>query len=150
MRILGVRAAPKEVSFVVYCNERNELLITDVVKTPLTLEMPERLKYFRNNILDILREFSIERAVIRVSEASSQNLNIERLYIEAVIQEAFSSSNISTYRVIRKSGICSKTGITAAEFKTLLDDKIDFRGIVLSAYDQNTIEAILAALSARD
>lgn len=150
MHILGVRAAPQAVSFVVYCNESNELLVTDVVKTPMTLDMPERLKYFRNNILDILREFSIERAVIRVSEASSKNLNIERLYIEAVIQEAFSSSNISKYRVIRKAGICSKIEITMDEFKTLLNDKIEFRGLSLSEYDQNTIEAILAALSARD
>lgn len=149
MHILGVRAAPKEVSFVVYCNEKNELLITDIVKTPLTLDMPERLKYFRNNILDILREFSIERAAIRVSEASSKNLSIERLYIEAVIQEAFSSSNILEYRVIRKSGICSKIGVTSGEFNGLLSGKNEFMGLILSEYDQNTIEAILSALSVR-
>ena len=150
MRILGVRAAPKEVSFVVYCNERNELLFADVVKTPMTLEIPERLKYFRNNILDILREFSIEKAVIRVNEASSQNLKIERLYIEAVIQEAFSSSNISEYRVIRKAGICSKLNIDPAQFKNLIDNKGEILGVRLAGYDANTIEAILAALSVRN
>ena len=101
MRILGVRAAPKEVSFVVYCGIKSELLCVDIVRTPMTLDTPERLKYFRNNILDILREFSIEKAAIRVSEASSRNLDIDRLYIEAVIQEAFSSSNLSSYKKVR-------------------------------------------------
>lgn len=148
MRILGVRAAPKEVSFVVYCNEKNELLCVDVVKTPMTLDTPEQLKYIRNNILDILREFSIEKAAIRVSEASSRNLDIDRLYIEAVIQEAFSSSNLSSYRVIRKSGICSKLGIKIDEYADLLKGGNEFNGFNLSEYKANTIEAILSAFSA--
>ncbi|AVP02276.1 MULTISPECIES: hypothetical protein [Enterobacter cloacae complex] len=142
MRILGVRAAPKETSFVVFCTEERTFKCVDVVNIPQTLNIPEKLKYIRNSILDILREYSVDTAAIRVAESNTQNLNIERLYIEGVIQETFASSNVAQYYTLRKNGICSRLGITIAQFN---DDEI--RGIQLSDYDANTKEAILSALA---
>ncbi|EMH8124538.1 MULTISPECIES: hypothetical protein [Klebsiella] len=142
MRILGVRAAPKETSFVVFCTEERAFKCVDVVNIPQTLTIPEKLKYIRNSILDILREYSVDTAAIRVAESNTQNLNIERLYIEGVIQETFASSNVAQYYTLRKNGICSRLGITTAQFN---DDEI--RGIQLSDYDANTKEAILSALA---
>ncbi|CQD74127.1 Uncharacterised protein [Yersinia intermedia] len=147
MRLLGVRAAPKEASFAVFCTETQELVCVDQIKIPLILETPEKLKFIRNNILDILREYSVSRACIRITESSSQNLNIDRLYIEGVIQEALSSSNVSSYANSRQKTICSKLGITSQEFKVIIKGERDFRNISTSSYGPNTNEAILASLS---
>jgi len=150
MRILGVRAAPKEASFVVFCTEKQELVCVDIIKIPLILETPEKLKFIRNNILDILREYSVAKACIRITESNSQNLNIDRLYIEGVIQEALSSSNVSSYANSRQKTICSKLGITSKEFKSIIAGEMAFKNIDTSEYDANTNEAILASLSMED
>jgi hypothetical protein len=147
MRILGVRAAPKVASFVVYCTQEQSLKCVDVINIPLTLDMPEKLKYVRNNILDILREYSVDTASIRVTESNSQNLNIERLYIEAVIQEAFSSSNVKRFYTIRKNGICSMLNIQSEEFKKIIKGELPIKGVSTSEFDENTNEALLAALA---
>ena len=147
MRILGVRAAPKEASFVVFCTETQELVCVDQIKVPLILEIPEKLKFIRNNILDILREYSVSKACIRITESNAQNLNIDRLYIEGVIQEALSSSNVSSYANYRQKTICSKLGITSQEFKSIINGQQHFRNINTSEYTPNTNEAILASLS---
>ena len=87
MRILGVRATPKVTSFVVYCTKESDLKCVDVIKIPAILDTPEKLKYVRNNILDILNLYNVELAAIRVTENNADNLSIDRLYIEAIIQE---------------------------------------------------------------
>jgi len=148
MRILGVRAAPKVTSFVVYCTEDSILKCVDVIKIPATLDMPEKLKYVRNNILDILNLYNVELASIRVTESNSDNLSIDRLYIEAVIQEAFSSSEVRKYFIIRKSGMKSSLGLSESEYKEILKSERNINGIDNSGFTSETNEAVLAALSA--
>lgn len=148
MRILGVRAAPKVTSFVVYCTEESELKCVDVIKVPAILDTPEKLKYVRNNILDILNLYNVELAAIRVTEANSDNLSIDRLYIEAVIQEAFSSSDIRKYYTIRKSGIKSSLGLSENAYKEILKSQRGVKEIDNSEFTPETNEAVLAALSA--
>ncbi|EOS5905066.1 hypothetical protein GLS42_RS27290, partial [Escherichia coli] len=114
------RAAPKVTSFVVYCTNESALKCVDVIKIPSTLDTPEKLKYVRNNILDILNLYNVELAAIRVTESNSDNLSIDRLYIEAVIQEAFSSSDVRKYYTIRKSGMKSSLNLTEIEYKEIL------------------------------
>ncbi|GAA0469661.1 hypothetical protein [Tatumella punctata] len=148
MRILGVRAAPKVASFVVYCTEDKELKCVDVIKIPQTLSTPEQLKYIRNNILDILREFDVSLAAIRVCEANAQKPSIDRLYLEGVIQEAFSSSNVRNYYILRKQGIYSRLGINSKEYDSAIQGEKKVMDVDTSSYDSNTNEAILSALAA--
>ncbi|ALR75854.1 hypothetical protein [[Enterobacter] lignolyticus] len=148
MRILGVRAAPKVTSFVVYCTDDAELKCVDVIKIPAILDTPEKLKYVRNNILDILNLYNVELAAIRVTEANADNLNIDRLYIEAVIQEAFSSSDLNKYFTIRKSGMKSSLGLSESEYKEVLKSQRGINGIDNSEFTPETNEAVLAALAA--
>lgn len=147
MRILGVRVSPKMSSFVVYCTESKKLHCTDVIKVPATLDMPEKLKYIRNNILDILRLYEVDIAAIRVAEANSQNLNINRLYIEAVIQEAFSSSEVEKYYTIRKAGIKSALNLNEDKYKLILDSKESIYSIDNTSFSPEANEALLAALA---
>ncbi|HBW7831579.1 TPA: hypothetical protein ACIJSX_000912 [Klebsiella pneumoniae] len=148
MRILGVRAAPKVTSFVVYCTEESVLKCVDVIKIPAILDTPEKLKYVRNNILDILNLYNVELAAIRVTETNAENLSIDRLYIEAVIQEAFSSSELNKYYTIRKSGMKSSLNLSESAYKEILKSQRSINGIDNSEFTAETNEAFLAALTA--
>lgn len=148
MNILGVRAAPKVASFVVYDTESMSIKCSDVIKIPATMDTPEKLKYIRNNILDILRLYKVEVAAIRVAEANSQNLNIERLYIEAVIQEAFSSSELKAYFTIRQNGIKSTLNLSQDDYKSILKSELSINEIDNSSFTSETNEALLSALAA--
>ncbi|PVY84048.1 hypothetical protein C7434_3752 [Pantoea sp. PNA 14-12] len=147
MRILGVRAAPKAASFIVYCTTEKCLKCADVVVIPATLDTPEKLKYVRNNILDILRTYDVQLAAIRVAESNSKNLSIDRLYIEAVIQEAFSSSEILDYSVVRKTGIKASLKLNEKQYKDFINSHVIFENINNTTFSQETNEAVLAALS---
>lgn len=148
MNILGVRAAPKVASFVVYDTESMSIKCSDVIKIPATMDTPEKLKYIRNNILDILRLYKVEVAAIRVAEANSKNLNIERLYIEAVIQEAFSSSEVKSYFTIRQNGIKSTLNLSQDDYKSILKSESSINELDNSSFTSETNEALLSALAA--
>ncbi|MBU1299354.1 MAG: hypothetical protein KKE83_06860 [Proteobacteria bacterium] len=147
MRSLGIRVKPSEFTFAVYDSDSNDLVNVEKVKVPKALEAPEALKYVRNTILDILREFEIERAGIRITESNSQHLNIRRIEIEGVIQEAFASSTIVAYYVGQISNISSRVGIERADFKRYIDGEIDC-GLVENwdNLDHDEREAVLTAL----
>jgi hypothetical protein len=119
------------------------------VRLPKALEAPEALKYVRNIILDILREYKIEAAGIRITESNSQHLDMRRIQIEGVIQEAFASSIIATYYVGQISNISAKVGIARADFKRYVEGEVDLE--LVENWDQfggEEREAILAAMGA--
>lgn len=147
MRILGVRVSPSVASFIVYCTEAKELVCSDIINIPGTLDVPEKLKYVRNNILDILNFYNVDAAAIRVTEANSKNMSIDRLYIEAVIQEAFSSSDVKKYFTIRKAGIKAGLDIKEDEYKKILTSESSLMNIDNTSYTQETNEAVMAALA---
>jgi hypothetical protein len=97
MRTIGIRAAPKAVTFVVYDSIANGILNVEDIKIPVAFSTPDALKYIRNNLLDILREYEITHAGVRVTEPNAQSTSIERIQIEGVIQEAFASSLLESY-----------------------------------------------------
>ncbi|HBV7188929.1 hypothetical protein [Klebsiella pneumoniae] len=148
MNILGVRAAPKVASFIVYDTESSKVHCSDLIRIPETMDIPEKLKYVRNNILDILRFYNVEVAAIRVAESNSRNLNIDRLYIEAVIQEAFSSSEVKKYITIRQNGIKSSLKLSQDDYNSFLKSKKTIKDIDNSDFNSETNEALLSALAA--
>lgn len=81
MRTIGIRAAPKAVTFVVFDADADAVLNVEDIRIPIAFHTPEALKYVRNNLLDILREYGIERAGIRVTEPSAQSPNIAMIQI---------------------------------------------------------------------
>lgn len=120
MITIGIRAAPKAVTFAVYDTGDARVLNIEEIKIPAAFPTPEALKYVRSNLLDILREYEVEKAGIRVTEAAAQGLSIERVQIEGVIQEAFASSDLGGYYVGQISSISSRIGIDRARFKLLV------------------------------
>ena len=98
MRSLGIRAEPKgDVRHLRRSSETN--LERRILDHPQILNKPEQLKFARHSILDILREYQVDVAGIRVAEGNSQNQDADRLYLEAVFMESFASSSIKGYFV---------------------------------------------------
>ena len=152
MNILGIRVEPKITTFVVIesNNEKFTVINSEVIKVPAALDFPEKLKYIRNCVLDILREYAVNIAGIRVAEGNTQNLDVTRLHIEGVIQEAFSSSDVGSYFTGRKSSIASRLGININELDEVLKGKVNYSTIcnweILKS--QSSKEAALVAMGA--
>lgn len=131
MNSLGIRVEPKKVTFVVIDFTENEADIVNVetIKIPLALDFPAKLKYIRNTVLDIIREYNIQVAGIRIAETVSENVNINRLHIEGVIQESFSSSSVNSYFTGQLLSISKKLDINKDSYKELLKSKSKYTKI---------------------
>lgn len=149
MNTLGIRVKPCSVIIAVYDTDMAAIVNVEAIKIPKALPTPEALKYIRNSILDILREFEIEKAGLRVVESNSQTLKIRRIEIEGVIQEAFASSMLSAYFCGQISTIAVKLRIKRADFKLYVEgDKIYDSVENWNDLSKEEKEAILTALGA--
>ena len=148
MITIGIRAAPKAVTFAVYDSENQTILNVEAIKIPAAFSRPDRLKYVRSNLLDILREFKVSKAGIRASEPSAQSQNIERIELEGVIQEAFASSELSDYYVGHISSISSRVGIERRAFKPLVDGELEYPVENWDNLSREQREAVLCAVGA--
>lgn len=149
MNILGIRVSPKTIYFSIFDSNKKEFENIEQIIVPQALIIPEQLKYIRNNILDLLREYHIEKAGIKITEANAQSISIERLYLEGVIQETFASSQIYKYETLMLSGIASRLDTNAKELKKYIEKKPNNTGIEMevSEFKKEEIEAILVAIA---
>ncbi len=126
MNCIGLRVEPKSVTFAVYDSGEGAITNIEKLNVPLALETPEKLKFIRSNILDIFREFEITRVGIKITEPTSQHLNILRLQIEGVIQEAIASSGVDYYYTGHISTISAKLGFPRANFKKYIENELEY------------------------
>lgn len=151
MRTLGIRVKPNAVVIAVYDSDENEIINVESIKIPRALSTPEALKYTRNSILDILREYEIQNAGLRIVESNSKTLVIRRLEIEGVIQEAFASSTLSSYFCGQISKISSKLSIVRSDFKKFVDGELEYEKVEnWKEFNKEEREAVLTALGAVD
>jgi hypothetical protein len=85
-----------------YDKEKGELAYKSIshLNVPVTLEKPEQLNFIRNSILDLMLEYNVEMAAIRLAEmgiGTIKQTTIDRYYLEGVIQEAIASSPVRKY-----------------------------------------------------
>lgn len=125
---IGIRVTPSVIYFTVVANEGEniEVQVIDKIVNPKALNTPEQLKYIRNTLSDIIHEFEVTHACIRATEPTAQKININRIYIEGVIQELFASSPIQSYFVGYISSISARLNINRNEFKGIADAKTPF------------------------
>lgn len=149
MNILGIRVTPKKIYFSIFDKHNNEFKTIEVIVVPQSLIMPEKLKYIRNNIFDLLREYNVQRAGIKITEGNAQTTNIERLYIEGVIQETFASSKIESYKTLMLAGIASKLQTNGKELKKFIEKQDNQTGIQMNVddYVKEEIESMLVAVA---
>lgn len=146
---IGIRVKPGEVTFAVFDTERNELSNIETIRIPKALPTPDALKYVRNNILDVLREYCISNAGLRIAESTAQSMSVERIAIEGVIQEAFASSALRAYYCGQISTIAAKVGIPRSAFKPYVAGEQDYVQVENWAdLSVEAREAVFAALGA--
>jgi hypothetical protein len=146
---MGIRAAPKNITFAIYDSDERRLINVEDIKVPLAFTIPDALKYIRSNLLDILREYQVSRAGIRVTESNAQRLNIDRIQIEGVIQEAFASSALKYYYVGQISSISARIGIERSDFKKYINGQLNFEEVEnWKSLSESQREAVFSALGA--
>ena len=118
---IGIRAAPKEVTFAIYDSDTREVVNVEEIKMPKAFSFPDALKHLRGNLLDIIREYQVTKAGLRTSEPNAQKLNVPRVQIEGVIQEAFSSGGLEAFFAGPIAVAAAKLEIPRKSFKELLD-----------------------------
>lgn len=149
MNTIGIRVKPNSVIIAIHDTIENSIVNVENIKIPKALSTPEALKYVRNSILDILREYKISKAGLRIVEGSSQTLVIRRIEIEGVIQEAFASSMLSAYFCGQISTISAKLDIPRADFKRYIAGELEYENVEnWSEHNKEEREAILTSLGA--
>lgn len=119
---MGLRVAPKVVSFAIYDTETETILNIEDINIPVAFKWPDALKYIRSTIFDVLREYSVEKAGVRTTEPKAKKLSVERVHIEGVIQEAFASSSLVDYFAGPISVGAAFLGIERGKFKPMVKD----------------------------
>lgn len=150
MRTVGIRAKPSAVTFAILDSDQNRILNVETIAIPIALDIPDALRYVRNTVLDVLREYGITHGCIRETEPSAKSPNIRRIQIEGVIQESFASSNLAAYFVGHIASISARIDIDRQDFKPLVNGEKEFDQIEgWNQFDHDEREALLAALGAR-
>jgi hypothetical protein len=151
IKSIGIRCTPGEVFFTISESSDNnvKLLAVDSVIVPIALETPEKLKFIRSTFLDILEEYGVNNACIRITESNSQSKNIDRINLEAIIQELIASSTIVKYFIGQISNITSKLCIPRDDFKRLIAGEINYESVQNWAdFNNYQKESILSSISA--
>jgi hypothetical protein len=147
---IGIRVKPDCIIYsIIKENDGNkEIILIDKVNVPIALEVPEQLKFIRSTFLDIIYENKVNRACIRITESMALKPSIERINIEAVIQELIASCTVEKYFVGQISNISAKLGMARENFKKIIESKeCDFIE-EWSNFNKEEKESLLAALSA--
>jgi hypothetical protein len=154
MTSIGIRANNSEVYFSILIGSGSKdarVSSCSYVFIPVALNFPERLNFLRKTFKDLIMEFEISRAGIRISESTAQNFSIDRISYEAVIQELLASSSIEKYMTGQISSISAKLGFPRDNFKKIIAGEMAhqiFRdGKKYNALEKESILVGLAALN---
>lgn len=148
MLTIGIRAAPTAVTFAVFDSDKRAIVNVEEIVVPAALDVPDRLKYVRSHLLDVLREYQIERAGLRVTEPVAQQVSIERVQIEGVIQEAFASSALQSYYTDTIATIAARIGEDRNSIKPMVKGTRDPGVEGWAGHSEIEREAILCAMGA--
>ncbi|WP_250517888.1 hypothetical protein [Caballeronia sp. INDeC2] len=149
MKTLGIRVAPKKITFVVFDSDEQNIVNVEGIVVPRAMETPEQLKYVRNTVLDIIREYGVVRAGIRIAETVARGVPVERYALEGVIQEAFASSQLQGYFCGQIASIAKKMNLKREVLKKHLEGETEYEPIQgWMEHSKEEREAIAAALGA--
>lgn len=124
LNTIGIRVSPSEVTFCIYDDDENSIVNIEEIAIPNALTVPERLKYIRCNVLDVLREYRVLKAGVRLSEPVARKINLDRVQIESVILETFASSELNSYYYGAINTIAAKNQLTKTNIKPLIQGEL--------------------------
>lgn len=132
MNVIGIRSTPGIIYYSVISFGRGKFFtfVNDKIIIPKSFDLPQKLKYIRQTLLDIFNEYAIVHAGIRTTEPSAYNgADTTRVMIEGVIQEMLASSTIMSYFTGVKSSIAAKLGIPPGSISDVMDGRVIFNEI---------------------
>lgn len=138
----------ERLTFAIFDSDKQNVLNVEEIRIPAAFTVSEGLKYVRSNLLDVLREYAVVQAGVRVTEPNAQGMSVERIQIEGVVQEAFASSTVYAYYVGQISSIAARLGIKRNEFKPFTAGEKDPGVENWSKHSSVEREAILCAMGA--
>lgn len=151
LRAIGVRVSPKRVFYAVVSGTDGlrELLTASSLLVPPALEPPDQLRFVRATLLDIMAEYTVTRAGIRISEYTAQKMSVERMNMEGVVQELLSSSDVEAYFAGRIATIAALLREPdRARVKRYIEGELFMNVPRWDSYPSEAREAILTAVAA--
>ena len=111
VRAIGFRVAPKTVTYAVVDGTADEatVLVADEIPVPSALWPPNQLHFVRTVLLDVMEEYGVERAGLRLAEGVATPPPA-RMYLEGVLQELLASSGVTSYFAGNKARIAKFLG----------------------------------------
>lgn len=148
MITVGLRVAPSEVTYALFDTDQQKVVDVDEIVVPSAMAWPAALKYVRSNLLDILREYGVSLAGIRLTENNAKTPSIERMHLEGVIQEAFASSTLKGYFAGAIPTMAARLGLSSTELKSIIAGDNHFEIENWEAMSDKGREALIAAMVA--
>lgn len=150
MNILGIRVSPKKIFFSVFNSIENQFKNVETIHIPQALIMPEQLKYVRNTILDLLREYHVQKAGIKITEGNAhpnvvqiqyackddKNVYIAMPFYKNGSLKSLMTKRMLTAREIIRYAIQFISGVAHIHSKGLLHLDIKPDNILLSDNDE--------------
>lgn len=109
---IGFRVSPTRVTFALVRGTPSDgfsLVDASAVFIPAALETARQLQFVRTALLDVMDEYGVTRAGLRLGEAVAQR-NLFRLNLEGVVQELLASSDVELYVTGQIATIASLLG----------------------------------------
>jgi len=152
MRAIGLRASPTVVTYAVVdgADDKYEVTSLDVVEVPRALLAPNQLHFMRTVLLDVMEEFEVTRAGLRIAENTARSRSVFRDNLEGVIQELLASSSVEWYFAGQIARIASMLGYTdRTVIRRMVDgDETPPSSTGWSNYSKEQREAFLVACAA--
>jgi hypothetical protein len=153
LRSIGIRVSPSEIFFCVIekIDDELDIINIDSIIVPKALSVPDQLSFIRTNLISIFNEFKILFAGIRIHEGNTQNLSIERIYLEGVIQELLASCNVHNYFLGTLSSISALIEEKIQSIKDFINGEnnlIELEDVPKSAKGKR--ESIITAIAAAE
>jgi hypothetical protein len=121
---LGIRVSGENVFLCIL--KSNKDYIYEQIILPKVFDLPNKLKYLRFNLIDILDEYEIKFVSLKVIEFNSRNFDLTRCFIEGVIQETLASSTIDSYTIDKLQNLSKKLKLKTDIIKLLISNNDNF------------------------
>jgi hypothetical protein len=153
MNSLGIRVTSSTITFSIY-NTESKTVISEKQTLP-DLDLPKKLRQIREDFLTFVAKNNITNVGIKIAEKNALSINLERIAIEGVLQEAIASSEIKSYSIYTLQSIAKAFGIKGKDFKPLATEAEAFQKFIEDKVTDSNFrtnneqrEAILLAIAA--
>jgi hypothetical protein len=112
---IGFRVSPTKVTFAIVRGSPGQdftLVNASAVNIPPALDTPRQLQFIRTTLLDVMDEYAVTRAGLRLAEHTAKQKNPFRLNLEGVVQELLASGNVERFVSGPIATIASLLGIS--------------------------------------